>query len=174
MQSWKRIGSQKLLSHPRLEVYEDKAELPNGHITDYIRFDSQDAAMVIAVRKDKKILVQKEYNYPTDEFLYQFPGGKIEAGEDPRMGAKREFAEEAQLKGNLKEIGWFYMNNRRHGGKMHVFVATDLQAHKAKPDATEEFEDFWFTESEIEELIKIGEFQTNTGLSAWTLYRLRD
>jgi ADP-ribose pyrophosphatase len=121
---WKKLKTTKLFSHPRLEVFEDEVELPNGHKTKYLYFgDKFDAATVIAVNKTGQVLLQKEYSYPQNKKLFQFPGGGLEAGETPAQGAARELAEEAGLQGTLTEIGWFYPNNRRGKNKMYVFMA---------------------------------------------------
>lgn len=175
MKSWKRISEKLLLNHPRIKVYEDVVELPSGKKTNYLRFSNTgNAAQVIAVNNDGKILVQKEYSYPPDEWLYQFPGGKIEEDELPEVGAKRELAEESQVTGNLKSIGWFYSNNRRNDAKFYVFTATDIQEVTThNPDEEEEFEHYWLTEKQIDEKIRNGDIINYSFLAAWALYKAR-
>ncbi len=171
---WKKISSKKLFSHPRLSLYEDKAQLPNGKIVDYLHFgDMPDTAMVIAKREDGKLLMQKEYSYPPDEVLLQFPGGVVEKGEDPETGAARELAEEGKLKGTLQKIGWMYFNNRRTGSKMHFFVATNLEKLNLPADPEEFLEDHWLTEAEIDKLIATNEIRHYTALAGWTFYKSR-
>jgi ADP-ribose pyrophosphatase len=168
--SWKKLSTKKLLDHPRIKVFEDIVELPNGHRTDYVHVKGPDAAVIIAVNDQGKILVQKEYSYPMDEYLLQFPGGAIEKDETPLECATRELAEEGQLKGNLKQIGWFYPDNRRTDRKMYIFVAKDLGEVTAKNDLEEEFEDFWFTPEEISMLIRKGEITNYSALAAWAFF----
>lgn len=171
MKKWKKLSSKKIFSHPRLDLWEDEVELPSGHKTSYLHYGtSHHSAMIIAINSEGKFLVQKEYSYPTDEWLYQFPGGGINEGEDPEVGAARELAEEAQLSGDLKLIGWFYRDNRRTGGKMYVYLATNLSDASAKQDIEESFETYWFTQKEIEELINGGKFVNYAGLAGWALY----
>jgi ADP-ribose pyrophosphatase len=75
---WKTVSSEQVFSHPRHNVFIDKVMLPNGQETEYIHFGKlTDAAMVIARNSEGKILIQKEYSYPVDEILYQFPGGLL-------------------------------------------------------------------------------------------------
>jgi ADP-ribose pyrophosphatase len=173
MKKWKRLGSKKLLEHPRLSVIEDVVELPNGQHTTYIHFgDMLDAGMVLARNGEGKFLVQKEYSYPPDEFLYQLAGGSLEAGEDPAIGAAREFAEESGLSGDLEPLGWFYHNNRRSSQRMHVYLATNLQeVHGVHKDPEEEFEDHWFSEAEVDELIRSNAIRNYTFLAGWGLYK---
>ena len=61
------------------------------------------ATAIIAIDEKGCILVQKEYSYPPNEWLYQFPGGAIEPNETPEQGALRELIEEASLTGSLKQ-----------------------------------------------------------------------
>ena len=149
----------------------DLVELPNGEQTDYIHFGKvNDAVMVIARRADGKILLQKEYSYPPNDFLFQFPGGLLENDEEPEIGANRELQEEAGIKGNLSYLGWMYLDNRRKNQKMHFYLAENLQESTLTADAEEAFEDFWHTEAEIEELIRTNEICNYTALAGWSLY----
>lgn len=171
MKKWKKLSEKLLFSHPRLTVYEDEVELPNGHRTQYLRFaNDPDAACVLAINNEGKILVQKEYSYPPDEWLYQPPGGAIDKGETPLQGATRELAEEAGLKGDLEEIGWYYIANRRKDTKFYVFIARNLQDCPTNHDPEESFEDYWFTPEEITRMIRKGEIVNYAFLCAWALY----
>jgi ADP-ribose pyrophosphatase len=172
---WKKLASKILLDHPRLKVLEDEVELPNGHTTQYLKFDSGGSAVtVIAVNEEGKILLQKEYSYPPNEELYQFPGGFVPHGENLLEGANRELMEEADLKANsLVELGSYYINNRRSNSKMYVYLASDLQNESLTADAEEDIKSYWFSEAEIDELIKKGDIKNYSVLAAWSLYKLR-
>lgn len=172
-QSWLKLSTEILLKHKRLVVYEDKVRLPNGLETEYIHYGKNDAACVIAINNEGKILVQKEYSYPPDKWLYQPPGGALKPGENPMEGAAREFAEECGLKGRLKQIGWYYVDNRRCANKFYVFTATDLIETKSERDAEEEFIEYWFDELEIDSMIQKGEIVNYSLLSAWALFKTR-
>lgn len=173
MKSWKKISEKLLLKHPRISIYEDEVELPNGKRTYYLRFTNRgDAAQVIVVNESGMILVQKEYSYPPNEWLYQFPGGKIDDNESPKDGAKRELAEESQYSGDLTEMGWFYVDNRRTDSKFHVFKATNIKAISThSSDDEEEFEHYWFSVEHIDRLIKDGEITNYSFLAGWALFK---
>jgi 8-oxo-dGTP pyrophosphatase MutT (NUDIX family) len=171
---WKKISSAKLFEHPRISIYEDEVELPNGKKTHYMHFGVMaDAAMVIAINDDGKILLQKEYSYPPDEVLFQLPGGAIDPGEDPLQGASRELAEEAGLSGDLTLLGWFYLHNRRTKQRMFVYEARNVREAHAEKDPEEMFEDHWLTEDEVDQLIKTNEIRNYTALAGWSLYKAK-
>lgn len=173
MKKWRKLSSKLLFEHPRHSVYEDEVELPSGRKTTYLHFgNSVDSATVIALNEIGHVLLQKEYSYPSNEWLYQFPGGGLKKGESPEAGALRELSEEADIHGSLKKIGWFYPDNRRKPSKMHVFVATNLVAQPGKKDDEEVFETFWLSVEELETLIKNGEIVNYSTLAAWSLYKV--
>lgn len=169
---WRKLSSELILERERIKIFEDEVMLPSGHKISYIHFGkSNGSVMIIAKRNDGKILVQKEYSYPVDEWLYQLPGGGIEEDEDPASGAMRELQEEAGLRGGLEELGWFYYNNRRSDAKMHVFLATNLTPTAKNHDLEEEFEDFWLSEEQIDKMIKSQEIVNITLIAGWLLYK---
>lgn len=169
---WKKLRSTKLFEHARISIFEDDVELPNGNQTKYIHFGKMhNAAMVLALNNKGEYLLQKEYSYPPDEILYQLPGGEIESGESPEAGAKREFAEEAELGGDFELLGWFYIHNRRTSQKMYVYQATNLFLAPASKDPEELFENHWVTFEEIDRLIRTNEIRNYTILSGWALYK---
>lgn len=172
MKSWKKLSEKVILEHPRIIAYEDEVQLPSGHKTTYLRFSGRpDAACVIAQNEKGEILLSKEYSYPPNTWLYQPPGGALEAGEDPKTGASRELGEEAGYKGDLTELGWYYVDNRRSDAKFYVFLATNLKECPRNLDIEEEIENYWFTPKTVEQMIKEGKIPNVSFLAAWSLYK---
>jgi 8-oxo-dGTP pyrophosphatase MutT (NUDIX family) len=173
---WKKVNSRKIFSHPRIELTEDEILLPSGSIVSYLKFEQMhDSVTVICIRKGKEILLQREYSYPPDALLYQFPGGKIESGESAEDGARRELKEESGYKArNLSLLGWYYIDNRRSAAKMYVFlVANPVPCEKEGGDQEEEIVNEWATIESLEHQIAQGEIVSFSLLSAWTLFRVR-
>ncbi len=173
---WRTISSKEIFNHPRIVLVEDEVELPNGKVTKYLRYKDSGAGVVTIVcrRDDGKILLQKEYSYPINQKLFQFPGGGTHPGEKLEDGANRELMEEANLRANkLELIGKYLKNNRRSKVMFHVYLATDLVSDSLPSDETEEIESFWFSEDEIDDMIRNGDIINNHALSAWILYKIK-
>jgi len=173
---WKTVSSKEVFNHPRLSLIEDEIILPNGIKTKYLKYkdDGRCAVTIIAKRKDGKILLQKEYSYPTNQKLFQFPGGLVPPNEKTEVGANRELMEEADLmSNNLELLGSYLINNRRSTAKMFVYLATDLKEKSLYGDQEEDIESFWFSEDEIEKMIKNNKIENCHVLSAWSLYKIK-
>lgn len=173
-QKWRKISSGRILDHPRMQLVEDKVELPSGKKIQYLRQEYHDRGGVIVIcRKNGKVLVQREYSYPVDEILWQFTGGKIEAGETPEQAATRESAEESGIKADgARCVGWFYPDNRRTNAKLFVVECKYLEeSDKFTPDDTEFIESSWFEVGQIEQMIKRGEVHNYAMLAAWSIFR---
>ena len=176
IQKWRKISSRHILDHPRMQLVEDEVELPSGKKIQYLRQEySGRGGVIVVCRKGDKILVQREYSYPVDEILWQFPGGKIEADETPEQAATRELAEESGIKAeNAKCIGWFYPDNRRTNARLFVvecdYVTDD---EKARPDDTEFIESEWIENGQISQMIRRGEVRNYAMLAAWRMLQSR-
>jgi 8-oxo-dGTP pyrophosphatase MutT (NUDIX family) len=170
---WRRTDTKTLLKHPRLIVVEDGVVLPDGTKTTYMRYEGLlDYVTLIATRGNKLALI-KEYSYPHDEWLWQFPEGSIEAGEVSREAADRELAEEAGLAVKTwQELGINYDHHRRTTVKCHVFRGSDAyEVEKAVGDIEEQGTELhWFTLQEVKDMILNGAIVQKNALAALSLY----
>ncbi len=170
---WKRLSTKTILNHPRLHVVEDEVELPNKEKTHYLRFEEKGStSTVIVLDAEKKILVIKEYFYVTDEWFYLFPGGFVPESENVENGMRRELEEETGI--TVKELvalGSFYTYIRRTPMAVVVFLAEMLGSTVPRLEKEEQIETFWYTEEEIDQIIKNGDFKNAPSLAAWALYK---
>lgn len=172
---WVKLSSKVLVNHPRIKVVEDIIKLPNGYETEYVKIvNTHDGVSVICINEDK-VLLQKEYSYPLNKILYQFPGGGVEHRENVLVAAKRELGEEEGLDAkNYTEIGWYYLQNRRSKAKMHVVVAEDtFESVKIGGDAEEEIESEWVEIEKVERMIAEGKILNGSLLSVWTVFKAK-
>lgn len=171
---WEKIKTKTIFKHSRITLVEDQVKLPNKNIISYLRFvEKNKASVTVICINNESVLVQREYSYPTNSILYQFPGGKVEKKENIKVAAKREIFEESGIKTkNIKEIGWYYINNRRSNLKMHVFIVDKFILGKKKGgDIEEDIKSEWVSITKINNLIANGKIVNYSFLAAWALFQ---
>jgi 8-oxo-dGTP pyrophosphatase MutT (NUDIX family) len=173
---WKKLGSQTLFEHPRLTVVEDEVELPNGKRTKYMLYEGLESYVTVIAEQDDKVLLVNEYSYPHDEWLWQFPEGGIEEGEEVTFSAGRELEEEAGVSAKqITQIGMNYDHHRRTKRKNYILRATGLTEVSGGGGDAEEagIKSEWFTISQINQMIKNGQIVQKNTLAAWPIFLLQ-
>jgi len=56
------------------------------------------------VRSDNKILITQRKATAVHPLMWEFPGGKVELGEDPRQAVRRELMEELAIKVKVERV----------------------------------------------------------------------
>jgi len=172
---WKKISRKILFKNNRITLVEDKVKLPDSDKVPYLLYGlGEKSVTTICIRNDQ-ILLQKEYSYPPNEIIYQFPGGKVQKNEPIIKAAKRELLEESKLEAsNLHEIGWYYVNNRRSDAKMHVVVAECFtKNNNLDGDLEENIISQWIPIAKFEKMIKKGQIVNYSILASWALYKAK-
>ena len=89
------IVSSEIALHGFFDVRIDMLQLPHGPKRPYYSVDfGIHAAAILAITKEGKLVITKEYRHPTGKWLLGCPGGRIDTGESPIEAAKRELLEE--------------------------------------------------------------------------------
>jgi ADP-ribose pyrophosphatase len=105
----------------------------NSKRVSYI-IDQKNTVVVLALTKDHKIIIVRQYRNGPDRETIELPSGGIEQDETPIQAATRELLEETGFGGKLEYVGQI-MNNPGSTSKRHVFVcrlATQIQPVSAK------------------------------------------
>jgi 8-oxo-dGTP pyrophosphatase MutT (NUDIX family) len=173
IKKWETISSRVILKHKFLKVTEDEVLLPDGKTSTYVRLAPSEthSVLVIAINSKNQILIQREYSYPPDKIMWQFPGGSMHKGESIKSAAQRELAEESGYGARkLNVIGSYYVHNRSSDEKQYVVLCKDLYRHKLAQDEDEFIESIWMSKKELSSLIaegKIDNINLLAGLSLW-------
>ena len=89
-----KLSSEEILKGNFLHVRRDVVRLPDDSQTTREYIIHPGAAMVIAQLDDGRFLMERQYRYPMHAVMLEFPAGKLDAGESPLDGVKRELFEE--------------------------------------------------------------------------------
>jgi ADP-ribose pyrophosphatase len=157
---WKTLNSRTLLDHKQLQIAEDEVLLPSGAQTTYLKHATSpvDSVIIIALNRKNQILLQREYSYPPNEVMWQLPGGSMLLNEKIETAANRELAEESGYHAQkLKNLGFFYVNNRLSDKKQHIVLGTDLIEHYLEPDVDEFITTHWYSVPTVKKMIGSGE-----------------
>jgi len=116
-------------------------------------------------------VIERQYRHAAGRFLWELPAGKLEPGEEPLAGAKRELAEETGYAAKKwKPLVEYWASPGFLGESMKVFVAEGLVAGDAHPEEDEHIDFRLVKLSELLKMIEKGAIQDGKTLSAVLLY----
>lgn len=147
------------------KVYEMISRNKNIQTLEQLQNHKPDAVVLILHNEEKdKILLNKEYRMAVGNWVYNFPAGLIDPGEEPEQSAKRELKEETGL--DLVEIKDILFNSYSAVGfsnEVNVcIVGTAKGNFEQSSSVFEEIEAGWYTKEQIRELLKDKEFAART------------
>ena len=91
MMKWKKLSSDYLIKRPWLTARKDKVELPDGRIIpEYYVLEYPDWVNVIAITKDGRFVMERQYRYGADSMNYEIPCGVMEVGETSKTSGLLE------------------------------------------------------------------------------------
>ncbi len=147
------------------KTYEMISRNPKITNEDELKGGRVDAVvMILHDEKREQILLSREFRMATGEWVYNFPAGLIDSGEDAASAAERELREETGLKlTHIDEI-WFecYSAVGFSNEKNIVIEGTSSGEIKPSDSEMEEIEAYWYTKAEIRALLKVARFAART------------
>ena len=175
------LSSEVVFDGRLFRVVRDRVIEPGGKegVRDVVRHNG--SAVILAVdnsksKKDPWIVMERQYRHAANRFLWEVPAGKLDAGEDPLAGAKRELEEETGYRAKKwTELVEYYASPGFLGESMKVFLAEGLVAGDARPEEDELIELRLVKLSELVATIEKGGIMDGKTLSSVLLYaRLLD
>lgn len=141
-----------------LKVSRDRIRLPDGRESarEFIRHPG--AVMIVPLLDDGRLLLERQYRYPMERVMLEFPAGKLDPGEDKLACAQRELLEET----GYRAAEW------AHAGVLHnaiaysdegieIFFARGLVAGERQLDEGEFLDLVTHTPAELDQLAARGE-----------------
>jgi ADP-ribose pyrophosphatase len=170
------LSSKVVYQGPLFRVVHDKIVEPTGkrNERDIIRHHGSVVILAIDSSKSKKdpwIVIERQYRHAANQYLWEIPAGKLDAGEEPLAGAQRELAEETGYHARKwKPLVEYYASPGFLGESMKVFTAEGLIAGEAHPEDDEEIEFRLVKLSDALKMIEKGAILDGKTLTAVLLY----
>src|ERR1700689_3306602 len=139
------ISSKLSYEGPLFRVYTDEI-VENGREVsrDVVRHNGSVVILAIDDSKSKRdplIVMERQYRHAAKEYLLEVPAGKMEEGENPLAGAKRELLEEKFFKAKrLWKMARYFASPGFLGELMQVFIAEGLTLGYSQPEYDEQLE----------------------------------
>lgn len=154
---WKIVKQQYLEKNNWIQLRKDSCLTPKGKTVDsYYVMELQDVSCAVAITKEGKILLIKEYKHGVQKEILQLPCGYIDHDEEPLAAAKRELAEETGYTAKKwTALGSFTGSPGRLTHYYHFFLAEDCKkTEQQKLDESETLDVLEYTKEEAEEALK--------------------
>ncbi len=159
---WIIRDERMLISRPPfIEVSVQTVELPSGRvIPDYYQIRMADFVCVYAQTSSGGVLVLRSYRHGPRRVCLNFPGGRINDGEDPLVAARRELREETGYEGaRWQHLGSFVTQGNQRAQTAHLYRALDCRPVAAANSG--DLEDavlLEMTQAEVGAAVRGGEF----------------
>lgn len=141
---WKRLDRKKVFEARDgktvyMELFQDTVQTPKGRTLSYTHYRSSDVVVVVPFLDKETLVMIRQYRYPLDKTLLEFPAGHVEKGESPLATAKRELQEETGYRAKtVKHVYDYHPSVSKSRQVVHVFTASGLAGGETDHDSTED------------------------------------
>lgn len=171
-QPFKKISSTVVYENAWIQLQQHEVEVAaGGHRFTYTFLHSRPSVMVVALTDEQRIVLVRQYRYPSEEFAYELPGGGG-AGNDPIEKACRELREETGYRASrLRKLGEFVVYCGLSDEVCSVVLAQGLERGEQRLEKTEHITVHEVSYEELKRMIQRGEFRDGMGLAALHIAR---
>lgn len=141
-----------------IRLVDCKVRTPHGKVLSRHVLEHPGCVVIIPRTAEGKYILVRQYRFPLEKYLWEFPAGGREPGETFSQAARRELMEEIGMRpGKLEKLLEFYPTPGVSGEEMHAFLAWGLKPAAAEKDEDEDIELGTFSYRELSRMIRRGE-----------------
>ena len=114
---------------------------PSNSPAPYYSVHCPDYVSILALTKDRKVLLVRQYRPAVERYTLELPSGHVESGESPEDAARRELLEETGFEAEkLENLGCLVPDTGRLSNQLWCFVASGATRNEAAPTLEEGIE----------------------------------
>lgn len=102
-------------------IMATRMQMPSGFEARFFLREEPDVVVCLPVTAEGQIILLKEYRPGPGRYLFEVPGGNMDAGEDPAKAAAREVLEETGYQGELVHLATTYISAYSTARK-HIYL----------------------------------------------------
>lgn len=174
---WEILETEYLIRRPWLTARCDHVKLPTGaEIPEYYILEYPDWVNVIAITREGRFVLVRQYRHGIRETRYELCAGVCEPGEEPLLAAQRELLEETGYAGGHWQL-WMTLsaNASTMTNLTYCFLATNVEPlYDRHLEETEDLSVHLLTEEEVKALLEQDEVrQSLMAAPLWKLMAVR-
>lgn len=140
-----------------LDVRRDRIRLPDGGEATREFIVHPGAVMVVPLLDDARLVMERQWRYPLERVMLEFPAGKLEPGEATLACARRELLEETGYEADEWALAGVLHNAIAYSNeRIEIWFARGLRAGERRLDAGEFLDLELVEEAELDRLCGSG------------------
>jgi ADP-ribose diphosphatase len=141
MDDYTVVDSRTLFDHPGVKIVVDTLEHSGKQRRYFYLASPVNAVATVGLTDANEIILTRQYRHPVGKVIYDLPAGRLNPGESPLEGARREFEEETGFyPGSIEQLGYYNQFPGTLRAATTLFFATNLRPTHQHLDEGEELD----------------------------------
>lgn len=166
----KEIKRERIYKGTLIGLRRDTVQLPNGKSSTREIVEHPGAVAVVAITKDKELVLIRQFRKPAEQVLLEIPAGVLKKNEKAEVCAKRELEEETGFHAKKVKKVWEGYASPGYSDELIQFcIAEDMTRLKQNPDEDEFIEVDIVDIDACFDMLKAGKIRDNKTMVGITL-----